>query len=139
MEASKRAAENEEKRRIEQQKEEAAAQTTPEPGPEVEGAVTLSFKIPPPLVPDNEETGGESSNAGSNGGGGQRLTRRFLATDPFRAVVYFLKSSDALSGRSWSLYTSHPAMLLGDDQHHRTLEELKLTPRALLLVRDTDA
>ena len=139
MAASKEAAAEEERQRVERAQQEAAARVKPEPAADAADVVCLSFKVPPRPVVEDEGDDGASASASSGAPGGQRLQRRFQGHDKLRVVVDYLGSTEELKGRSWSLYTSFPSALLGEAEQERTLEELKLTPRALLLVRDSDA
>ena len=145
MAASKEAAAEEERQRVERDQQEAAARVGPEPAADAADVVCLSFKVPPrPVVEDEGDDGAgasasASTSASSGAPGGQRLQRRFLGHDKLCVVVDYLRSTEELKGRLWSLYTSFPSALLGEAEQERTLEELKLTPRALLLVRDSDA
>jgi FAS-associated factor 2 len=66
---------------------------------------------------------------------GSNAQRRFHAHAKLQAVYDFVDSQENLSSLKYSLATNFPRMEYGSDKLQQSLEELKLTPSAMLLVQ----
>jgi FAS-associated factor 2 len=69
---------------------------------------------------------------------GSSHQRRFMVADPLQAVYDFVDSLEAVAALRYSLATTFPRRVYGQGCLAQSLQELDLTPQAVLLMQPED-